>query len=230
MFESKTQIAQGDFSCVDISGRAYLWTPKKGPKPDRLIITAHGIRTTTTMFKIKQESILKFYSNDKNSVQDPGLKKFFEGKAVPVETLRKGSNCYNYILTKYTNSARNASHNKNGETYNSIQTLMENDYVQQGMDGLAELIELGGAMPSGVRAAMRSNAMKNFKVKPACILTIRNRRFKADINLEWMLGELQKKGHTFSVIDCLFCRNTAWTAFVGSLPVGGKYSDAVAFG
>ncbi len=126
----KTEIATGYYECVDIAGRLYLWMPKK-QKPSRLIITAHGLRRTCHMFKIKRKMTLNFYSRDKNSVQDPGLRNFYEGRAVPAETIKQGGSCYNYILSKYTNSRRNTSHNKKGESYQGINNLMAEDYMKK---------------------------------------------------------------------------------------------------
>ncbi len=228
MFESKTEIATGDFECKDIAGRLYLWTPKKH-KPKRLIITAHGHRKTCHMFKIKREVMLNFYSSDKNSVQDPGLRKFYEGKAKPVETLSQGGSCYNYILSKYTNSTRNNSHNNKGESYQTINGLMAEDYMKKGRELQVQITDayLDKMIGPNRYESMRKQALKYMKMKPAAILTIRNRRFKADVNLEWVLDVLHQKGYEFSRIDCLFCRNTLISAMIGSLPFGGSYSDKV---
>jgi len=228
MFESKTEISGEGFECKDISGRLYLWTPTD-VKPTRLIITAHGYRRTCSTFQIKNDLTLNFYSEDKNSVEDPGLKKFYEGTAKPAETLKKGGSCYNYILSKYTNSARNTSHNKQNETYQGINKLMKEDYKASGNTLLAtsQGAYADKVIGPGLHELNRKIAMKSIFLKKSAVLTVRHRRLRADVNLEWVLNELKKKGHNFSVIDCLFCRNTIWTAVVGSLPIGGDYSDSV---
>ncbi|MEY4589320.1 MAG: hypothetical protein RL497_1396 [Pseudomonadota bacterium] len=202
MFESKTQINGDGWQCVDIEGKAFLWTPQGGTTSNRLIITAHGHRKTASMFRLKRGGI-NFYSVDGNSVNDPGLRNFYEGNAVPVETLNNGNQCYNYILTKYTNSERTTNHNELGESYNGVNALMNKTY-----GGFSEAT-LNGLPEFERNQAVRQN---NF-VKPS-ILTIRNLHFKSNVNLEWVLNNV---GHRFGVIECLFCRNTLITAALSSI-------------
>ncbi|MCX2795062.1 hypothetical protein Q2E61_07880 [Microbulbifer thermotolerans] len=228
MFASKSQILNGGFDCVDVSGRMYLWTPK-GKSPDRLIINAHGIRRTTASFVLRGDAVINFYSHDRNSVRDPGIKRFYEGKTVPVETLRKGDQCFNYILAKYTNSSNNSRHNGEYESYDKIQEIMATDYIKKGMDDLSTVIDMGDKVPAGMRESLRKSAMNSMKLRPASILTIRNRRLRADINLEWGLNALAENGYHFKKIDCLFCRSTLWTSFVDMLSVGASYGDDVIF-
>ncbi len=88
---------------------------------------------------------------------------------------------------------------------------------------------LNKKMGPGQYEVLRKATLSYMKMKLAAILTIRNRRLKADVNLEWVLDVLHQKGHKFSQIDCLFCRNTLITTMIGSLPFGGDYSDRVVF-
>lgn len=228
MFASKSQILNGGFDCDDISGRMYLWTPK-GINPDRLIISAHGIRRTTSSFVLRGDSVINFYSHDKYSVKDPGIKKFYEGFPKPVETLRRGDQCFNYILSKYTNSANNSRHNTMNESYDGIQKIITTNYDEKRMNDLYTFVEMMRAVPAGKQGDLFKSVMKSFRMRPASILTIRNRRLRADINLQWVLNELARKNYHFKTIDCLFCRNNLWTALVSELPVGGSYMETVKF-
>lgn len=226
MFQSKSQIENGNFECIDLGGKAYLWTPP-GRHPKRLIITAHGIRATGSKFILNYDGVLNFYSDDKNSVEDPGLKKFYLGNATPKESIIRGRSCYNYSLSKYTNSALNSSHNKNNETYDSINDMVKHDYASEGAKALADLAKLGAEIPDGTKTMWIKQAMDTLSIEPSCILTIRNRMPHGGVNLKWVIDTLQANGYQFDIIDCLFCRNTVMSSLISMLPVGGDYSDAV---
>lgn len=229
MFSSKSQISTGNYNCVDIAGHMYLWTPAVTlGTPRRLIISAHGLRRTTYSFQIQQNTTLNFYSADKYSVIDPILGRFYEKKhrAAPVDTLKRGDRCYNYILTKYTNSERNKSHNKKGETYNSIQDLMHRDFEGEAMDLNAHVHKIPAGMPNLTKDVMGRIADYN-RVATACVLTIRYRRFRTFVNLKWALKALEKRGYIFEQVDCLFCRNNLWTGMLGRL--GYNYSQTVQY-
>ncbi|WHI47502.1 putative adhesin [Microbulbifer sp. VAAF005] len=218
-FDDSEVAAAGYYQCVDLDGRAWLWTPR-GMATNRLIITAHGLRRTNTSFKIEYNVNLHFYSRDKFSVNDPGLARFYSRGANSVEDLGINDPCFNYILTKYTSSATNR-HNTNNETYTSVNAIMSHNNSDSRRRRIQNANNIG--------MVAKANSIQSFQ--PPSILTIRNRQFMAAVNLKWVLDTLERKGHHFNDIDCLFCRNTLWTgavAVMSGLSGGDKYSDDVA--
>ncbi|AWF81095.1 hypothetical protein BTJ40_09865 [Microbulbifer sp. A4B17] len=139
---------------------------------NRLIITAHGHRRTTSTFKIKYNVNLHFYSRDKFSVNDPGLGQFYTRGANSVEDWGLNDNCFNYILTKYTSSSTN-KHNTNNETYASINAVMNHNNSDNRRRRIQNANNIG--------MIAQANSIQSFQ--PPSILTIRNRQFMTGVNL-----------------------------------------------
>ncbi|GLS25134.1 putative adhesin [Marinibactrum halimedae] len=222
-FKCKSQILTGNYNCVDIAGKMYLWTPKNLGglgQPKRLIISAHGGRRTNFTFRITQNTTLNFYSNDGRSVTDPGIWKFYQQKhrATPQDTYTQGDRCYNYILSKYTNSRGKKNHNKGSESYDIIESLMKKDFQKDAQEVSNALVTMMGSKntPEATKAILIRDNLKRLQdlnaMSAACVLTIRNRRspFMASVNLKWVLDELESRGYDFNQVDCIFCRNSLW--------------------
>lgn len=229
MFENKSEINNKTYTCIDLEGIAYLWIPPK-KRTNRLLITAHGARLTGKKFLIQTDHDIHFYSRDRYSVADPGIDNFFKGKATPTESFKLGQRCYDYDLSKYTNSERNTSHNKSNETYGLINKLITEDYEA---DALSQLQTLSNASyPPQVTADLVALLNKKMTFEPMSILTIRNRRTRLSTSLSQVLKTLERNGYHYDDVDCLFCRNNTWTGIASTISSTfnmkrGRYTDSV---
>lgn len=203
VFSSKSKMKsmgeQSGFVVHGLEHKMYLFYPKDGT--NHLIISAHGghTLTTTNKFNVPTDTILRFYSEDKNSVLDPGFNKFYEKEAVPKEIISEGESCFDYVLTKYQ-----GSHNKMGETYDSIAKTM-NAVFKQRNALLADAAKAGAKGNTKAQDKMLNMAAAN---KTPAVLTIRNRHFRSDVNLSFALEQVKKEYSGIQLIDCLFCRST----------------------
>ena len=155
---------------------------------------------------------------------------FFKGKATPTESFKLGQRCYDYNLSKYTNSDRNTSHNKVNETYASVNGLITEDYEANALSQLQALSE--SPYPPQVTADIEAILKKKLAFEPMSILTIRNRRARLSTSLSEVLNALERKGYRYETVDCLFCRNTIWTGIAGTISgklnmKRGQFSDNV---
>ncbi|MDF9799877.1 hypothetical protein OKW21_005140 [Catalinimonas alkaloidigena] len=156
-----------------------------------LVISAHGgIRKTRSPEFTVPYGALQFYSEHGDATYDEGIDTFIGGGNInkKQELITQGKKCYNYDLTKYQ-----GKHNKANETYESIQTYQE---TAKNIVKAKEAILSSGKNVPGAYANYT-----NFDV-----LTIRNRRFQAGVNLE---NALQAVGlvHKYTIIHCYFCRS-----------------------
>ncbi len=166
-----------NYAVENISGMAYLWTPNgASPPPNRLIITAHGGRVTARKFSVRQNTTLRFFSDDKFAVTDPVIGMFYSvaNRSLPTEVITQGELCFNYSLAKYTNSAENESHNEMYESYGVIQEIINNFTPTEQSCVLT------------IRNRWAAGLITLSKILDAL--------------------EQSQNGCHFNVIDCLFCR------------------------
>lgn len=202
LFRSRSKMKklgeQSGFEILSLDHRLYLLLPKV--PTNRVIISAHGGRelTNANSFIVPSNTILRFYSEDKNSVVDPRLVEFYRQEAVPKEILSEGDRCFDYILTKYQGN----DNNQMGESYESIANLINNElrYMQTSLDQAAVAGARGNAR---AQATLLQNARK---VKMAAVLTVRNRMFRANVSLAEMLDLVRAAAPQIQLFDCLFCR------------------------
>ena len=200
IFSSKSKMKkmgeQDGFVVHSIEHCMYLFMPKAGT--NRVIISAHGGRSKNTKdFHVPSDVVLRFYSEDTNTVLDPGFNKFYTQEAVPREIITEGEPCFNYDLSKYQ-----GSHNKQGETYDSIAKQI--NQVAKSRKNLlndAGKAEAGGK--KGLSDKLKSGASRE---KLAGVLTIRNRMLRGDVNLQFAIEQVKATAPEIVIFDCLFCR------------------------
>ena len=186
-----------------LSKFAYIFVPSNTEKlPDRLVITSHGSRLTSDKFTVRHDTQLRFFSEDKHSLEDPSTTTFLikaTEKSQPVEVISKQARCYNYDLEKYTNSDKNSSHNNADENYEELQNML--------------------------------NELQEFSEHSTpCVLTIRNRWSLPSVPLKKVITNLRKKGFQFTTIDCLFCRSKLKpTDMIPFMKSSTSVSDQVVF-
>lgn len=188
---------QSGYEVRSLDHRMYLLLPKE--KTDRVIISAHGGRSLTNAnsFEVPDKTTLRFYSADKNTVLDPGFSNFYTKDATPKETLTAGDTCFDYMLSKYQ-----GSHNRAGETYDSISNVVNSElaFLKNSLSDAERAKEKGNTT---AEAKLRRNAGK---VKMAAVLTIRNRYFRADVSLQQAVALVRAEAPQIEIFDCLFCR------------------------
>lgn len=200
IFSSKSKMKkmgeQEGFIVHAIEGCMYLLVPKEGA--NRVIISAHGGRSKNTKdFRVPKDMVLRFYSEDTNTVLDPGFSNFYEKEAAPKEIVYEGEPCFNYSLSKYQ-----GGHNKMGETYDSIAKTINSAAKQR----KSLLTDAGHA--ESVGKTKQANIMKNMAAghKLAAVLTIRNRVMRGDVSLAFALEQVKAVEPKIVIVDCLFCR------------------------
>jgi hypothetical protein len=202
LFSSKSQMKkmgeQSGFEILSLDHRLYLLLPKL--PTNRVIISAHGGRelTNANSFTVPSDTILRFYSEDMNTVLDPKITEFYRKEAAPKEILSDGERCFDYILTKY----QGKDNNKMGETYESIANLINGElkHMQTSLDQAAAAGAKGNAKAKAKLQQMARN------VKMAAVLTIRNRMFRANVSLSEVIGLVRTAVPQIQLFDCLFCR------------------------
>lgn len=184
---------QGALTVYSLAELMYLFMPKAGT--NRVVISAHGGRTrTTNAFTVPSDSVLRFYSEDTNSVLDPGLDNFYTFEVIPREIISESEPCYDYQLSKYQ-----GRHGNRNETYASIaQTITRESESRQSF--LANAAEAGSDKLKGTYLKEAS------KRKLAAVLTIRNRIARGDVNLSFAIEQVKSIAPEILIFDCLFCR------------------------
>jgi hypothetical protein len=202
LFSSKSKMKklgeQSGFEVLSLDHRLYLLLPKV--PTNRVIISAHGGRelTNANSFTVPTDTILRFYSEDMNTVLDPKIAEFYRKEAAPKEILSEGERCFDYILTKY----QGKDNNKMGETYESIANLINGElkHMQKALDDA----QVAGARGNARAQAKLEQIARN--VKMAAVLTVRNRMFRANVNLSEVLALVRAAAPQIQLFDCLFCR------------------------
>jgi hypothetical protein len=174
--------------------RMYLFVPLRGT--DRVVISAHGGREKNTKaFKVPSDVVLRFYSEDMNTVLDPGFNNFYGGEAAPKEICTEGDDCYDYTLSKY----QGTGNNKMGETYDSIAKCLN----RVAKDKNTFLTLAKNQSTEQKKSALLNAAARE---KLAAVLTIRNRVFRSDVSLSYALAQVKATVPSIVIFDCLFCR------------------------
>lgn len=173
---------------IDIDGKMFLIKKSATAYALSLVISAHGgiKKNNSPQFHTKWGT-LHFYSVHGTVTNDKGIRNFCYGgpETQRTESLVATSQCYDYDLSKYQ-----GSHNKSGETYESIEKVQ--DYTDKFNQMLLE---------AGDRAPLNSKIMVDFDV-----LTIRNRWNNKNVILSAALeavGKLDK----YAEVHCYFCRS-----------------------
>lgn len=197
IFSSRSQMKQmgkqEGFNVFGLEDRLYLFIPETGT--DRVIISAHGGREkNTNAFQVPDDVVLRFYSDDKNTVLDPGFSNFYSREAAPKEILTETDKCYDYTLSKYQ-----GSHNKMGETYGSIAKALSGAAKTK-----ANLLKSAETAKSDKSKNLFLN--KANQEKMAAVLTVRNRLFRSDISLSYAISQVKAVAPHIVIFDCLFCR------------------------
>lgn len=197
IFSSKSAMkkmgTQEGFTVYSLEGRMYLLLPKDGT--DRVIISAHGGRSKSTRdFRVPSDVVLRFYSEDTNTVLDPGFSKFYQSEAAPKEIACEGDTSFDYCLSKYQ-----GGHNKMGETYQSIAKAI-NDSARTKKSLLTTASKTTDAK---VKNKLLNGAARE---KLAAVLTIRNRMLRGDVNLSSAIDQVKAVAPQIVIFDCLFCR------------------------
>lgn len=197
LFSSRTKMKRlgehGELTVHSLSEQMYLFVPKGGT--DRVVISAHGGRTQTTQpFTVPSDSVLRFYSEDTNSVLDPGLDNFYTFEVMPREIIAESEPCYDYELSKYQ-----GRHGNRSETYASIaDTITRESKAKHSF-----LTAAAKTTNAQVKSASLKEASKR---KLAAVLTIRNRFNRPDVNLSLAIEQVKNVAPEILIFDCLFCR------------------------
>ncbi len=191
------------FSVFNLQDRLYLFKPHDDSRI--CIISAHGGRETNnaSTFRVPEDTILRFYSEDTFSVLDPGFSNFYTKEAVPREVLSEGDECYDYCLSKYQ-GRHNSS--QNNETYSSIAQTISNAFHSRELASgqLKQAIEKNA--PDKVKRSLGNLVARH---KTPSVVTIRNRVFKADLTLSQVIDMVKLTSPEITLFDCSFCRSVS---------------------
>lgn len=195
----------GDYSVHALGDKLYAFIP--GQPTTHAIISAHGghhLVSNVNQFTTPAGVTLNFYGPDQRNLFDPGMRNFYvmRQSAQVVETIAPGNPCFNYILTKYQTAP-----SPNAESYESIGTILTNEvqalqnlqnvrarYIQQGNHAMAQV--------KANQAALHPQA---------AVITVRNRRFRSNVNLKEVLTAVRGAFPGLVTFDCLFCRGHFWS-------------------
>lgn len=167
------------------------------------IISAHGGRKARNAneFIVPPDTILRFYSEDKNSTLDPGFGEFYGKEAAPREIVSEGERCFDYGLTKYQ-----GRHNKANETYGSIAKTIGKTFANRER----YLAELASAESKGSADKVKRviGAMVAKQKLPA-VVTVRNRLFRPELALSDVIAGVKSIAPNIILFECFFCRSIA---------------------
>ena len=169
----------------------------------RCMITAHGgYWMGTGKFTIPQGITIYLYAPHGTVLSDPGIDFLTNEKGnEPIDILQGGSQCWNYILSKYQ-----GRHGSQKETYQSIAShVKKNDDIISGFNE-----SINTALDKGNEVA--ANKMINYAIKNrgAHVVTIRHRRFKADVNLKHVIDKVTAAYPDVTEFHCSHCRSNQY--------------------
>ncbi len=181
----------------------YLYLFKSRSNSVDCIVSAHGgYIFENSGFTVPQGVTLRFYSPHSSSLIDPGLGSFQRAaaQAIPVQTVKGGEICCNYLLSKYQ-----GRHGNEDETYESIaKGVNEIDMGRQGL--------FGALMKAGDTKNPRADNQEKLLLAlgrniGGSVLTVRN-RFDVvfGIKLSDAIAAARKEMPTLREFYCIFCR------------------------
>lgn len=184
-----------------IGRNLYLFHDDSGCS-DFLLITAHGIAAPGT-FKVPSRTQLNFYAPSKQFLVMP--QSMFELGTQVKEQLNPGSDCSNYVLSKYQ-----GRHGDIKETYNSLKNKI-NDTNRQ-INGFDQSIRDIRNSPNNIydkqtkEKLVRQTIDQSKNLFKLDFLTIRNRNYFNPVSFKGVLDELNRSGYNYNHIFCSFCR------------------------
>jgi len=158
---------------------------------DEVVISAHGgYKPEDLEFDVKTE--LRFYSVLDAPANASGLICYSN---MVKETIKSGGSSKNYRLSKFQGSHGSES-GKAVETYGSIQTTLE--------ESVSRIAEHNDLFITSSREELAKTGLTD-PVKLFDVATVRNRGWKKEVRLQYVIEQLLGK-HAYSVVHCSFCR------------------------
>jgi hypothetical protein len=194
--EMKTQSNQ-----KKLGDRLYIFESSKGSHS--CMISAHGgYWIGTGKFTVPQGITIYLYSQHGTVLSDPGIGFLTKDDGIqPVETLTSGQKCYKYMLSKYQ-----GYHGSQKETYKKISEKVDDvdKRVDLYQNDINKMLDKGG-QEKNINVLLTSNA-----TRASHIVTIRNRRLKTDVNLEFVVKKVLKSYPSVTEFHCSHCRSNQY--------------------
>lgn len=197
-----------------VGERIYVFSENNGARStncDHCVISAHGRQTIMNSTFTNNAVNLHYYVPHGYSLRDPGLRAIMEQSVRPCQSIQAGQSP-DYVLSKFQ-----GRHGNNAETYTKIgqEINAAPAMLQSSRDAVTQLDGLPRPYTKDMdqyrRMAEESVSRWSRKID---VVTIRNRRFKLDLNLSEIIRILHQNGYQYTNIHCSFCRSPA-IPFVG---------------
>jgi len=184
---------------IAIGSKLYLFESRM--KSNECLISAHGgYHEENRCFRVPSGVTVNFYVPHGFTLRDPGISLMraqLEGQQS--QRYEEGAPCIDYILEKYQ-----GSHNKVGESYESIARFIQDTEAQYAIQSAKmNTLAMNGAPGFRLAAAQQGLDLLN----AMSVVTIRDRFFSAEVTLSYVIDKVREARSDIDTFHCSFCRS-----------------------